>query len=185
MPLRDISKMQTINDGTRTLFESVMMPEIVIALRDWSEARAGGVLIGALGLSYYARPRMTQDVDFLFLHDDDVPASVPGFTRTDDHEFQHDKTLVRVDIITTNVAHISPQIIRQVIDSAVESDGVKIASASGLVALKLHRLSMQHEADIIALIKTGKVDVRGFALSPARVRAFEVLEAEAPHDPHP
>ena len=50
----------------RTLFESVMMPNIITALRDWGKVQAGGVLIGALALSYYARPRMTQDVDFLF-----------------------------------------------------------------------------------------------------------------------
>jgi len=185
MPLRDISKMRTINDGTRTLFESVMMPEIVIALRDWSQARADGVLIGALGLSYYARPRMTQDVDFLFLHDGDVPVSVPGFTWIGDHAFQHDGTQVKIDVITTKVAHIPPKIIQQVIDSAVESDGVKIASASGLIALKLHRLSMQDKADIIALIKTGTVNVDGFALPPETLRALEVLEMEAPHDPHP
>ena len=66
MALRDLSKMRSINDGTRTLFESVMMPNIITALRDWGKVQAGGVLIGALALSYYARPRMTQDVDFLF-----------------------------------------------------------------------------------------------------------------------
>ncbi len=185
MPLRDISNMRTINDGTRTLFESVMMPEIIIALRDWSQARAGGVLIGALGLSYYARPRMTQDVDFLCLHDGDVPASVPGFTWIGDHAFQHDETQVRVDIITTKVAHIPQEIIRQVIDSAVESDGIKIASASGLVALKLFRLSMQDKADIIALMKTGRVNVNGFVVSPDKMRTFEVLVEDAKHDPHP
>jgi hypothetical protein len=185
MPLRDISKMRTINDGTRTLFESVMMPEIVTALRDWSQARAGGVLIGALALSYYARPRMTQDIDFLFLHDGDVPVSVPEFTRTGDRAFEHEGTKVKIDVITRKFAHVPPEIIQQVIDTAVESDGIKIASASGLVALKLHRLSMQDKADIIALIKTGKVNVDGFALPPEMLRAFEVLELEAPLDPHP
>jgi hypothetical protein len=38
MPLRDISKMRTINDGTRTLVESIMMPEI-IAYQDWQDIR--------------------------------------------------------------------------------------------------------------------------------------------------
>ena len=162
-----------------------MMPNIITALRDWGKVQAGGVLIGALALSYYARPRMTQDVDFLFEFGEDVPTSVSGITRAGDHEFPHDGTKVKIDLITSKVQHVPPEIIRQVMDPAVESDGIKIASASGLVALKLHRLSMQDKAEIIALIKTDKVDVSGFALPLKRMRAFLALEAEAPHDLHP
>lgn len=185
MVLRDISKMRTANDGTRTLFESVMIPDIIPALRDWSQAQAGGVLIGALALSYYARPRMTQDVDFLLLSNEHVPRSVSGFTRSGHDAFEHEGTKVKIDLITTKVAHIAPEIIHQVFYSAVESDGIKIASASGLVALKLHRLSMLDKADIIALVKTGRVELRGFSLADEKRRAYEILEAEAPHDPHP
>jgi hypothetical protein len=177
--------MRTINDGTRTLFESVMMSEIIVALRDWSKAQAGGVLIGALGLSYYARPRMTQDIDFLFLHDEDVPVSVKKFTRTGDHAFQHDATHVEINLMTTERVNAPLEVVQRVIEAATESDGIKIASASGLAALKLFRLSMQDKADLAALVKTGRVNVNGFALPPEKLQAFEVLEVEAWHDPHP
>jgi hypothetical protein len=86
MPLRDVSKMRTINHGTLTLYESVMLPGIISTLQDWSKTSAGGILAGALTLSYYVRPRMTQDVDFLFLSDEDVPRSIIGFTRLGGHE---------------------------------------------------------------------------------------------------
>ena len=185
MPLRDLSKMRTINDGTRTLFKSVMMPEIIVALRDWSKAQAGGILIGALGLSYYARPRMTQDVDLLFLHDEDVPVSVNGFSRTADHAFQHDVTHVEIDLITTERVNAPLEVVQRVIEAATESDGIKIASASGLAALKLFRLSMRDKADVAALVTTGKVNVNGFALPSEKLQAFKVFEVEAWRDPHP
>jgi hypothetical protein len=71
--------MQTINDGTRTLIESIMMPELIAALRDWAKSGSGGVLIGGLGLSYHARPRFTQDIDFLFLEPPDASEVDPRF----------------------------------------------------------------------------------------------------------
>jgi hypothetical protein len=58
--MRKIGKMNRPNDGTRTLFESVMSPEIIAALKDWVKANAGGILIGGLAISHYVKPRMTQ-----------------------------------------------------------------------------------------------------------------------------
>ena len=55
--LRDMSKMRTMNDGTRTLSESIMLPEVGDAIRDWVRSRGGGVLIGDAALCYHARPR--------------------------------------------------------------------------------------------------------------------------------
>jgi hypothetical protein len=79
LTLRKLTKMQAINDGTRSLTESIMMPEVITALRDWAKAKAPSALIGALALSYYVKPRFTQDIDFLFAEDADVPDRVPGF----------------------------------------------------------------------------------------------------------
>jgi hypothetical protein len=66
------------------------------------------------------------------------------------------------------------EVAQRVIEAATESDGIKIASASGLAALKLFRLSMRDKADLAALVKTGRVNVDGFALpseaDPERIR---------------
>ena len=69
MLLRDVAKMNHQNDRehSRSLFESVMHPEVISALQDWIRAGSFGVLIGGVGLSYHVRPRLTQDLDFLFL----------------------------------------------------------------------------------------------------------------------
>jgi hypothetical protein len=56
MRLRKLTKMQTINDGSRSLIESIMSPEVIVALRDWVRStksaaarQAAGAVIGGLG----------------------------------------------------------------------------------------------------------------------------------------
>src|SRR5712672_1162308 len=98
MRLRKLTKMQTMNDGTRSLIESIMSPEVVAALRDWvrstksaASGQAAGVVIGGLGLSYHCKPRYTQDIDLLFLEPSNVPDAVGGFSRIGSG-FQHNPT---------------------------------------------------------------------------------------------
>ena len=104
--------MQTVNDGTRSLFESAMAPALVDALKDWQKANTNSVLIGGMGLSYHVRPRMTQDLDFLFLSDTDVPDRIPNFKRTRAHAFQHNQTHVEVEIITPNFVNVPENIFK-------------------------------------------------------------------------
>lgn len=183
MRLRDLTKMQKANDGTRTLFESALAPELIDALQDWQHnANPNGVLIGGMGLSYYVKPRMTQDLDFLFLTNSDIPTQVNGFKRTRPHAFQHNKTHVEVEVITPELVKMSPVIFRKVIETANESNGVHIASPAGLIALKIFRLKLQDEADIVALIKSNKVsekDLLGFSLPADRLNEFRRLEERA------
>lgn len=185
MRLREIDKMHTANQGNRTLLESVMMPEVAAALRDWCRADPGGVLIGGLGLSYHVRPRMTQDIDFLFLSDGHIPEQVPGFKRLRAHAFQHNRTHVEIELVTPELVKVPKQVVDQVVATAITSDGVNVASASGLVALKLFRHSMQDQADIVALIKTGHVSLEGYDLPPKLITAYERLVEIARDDPHP
>ena len=186
MKLRDIIKMTTINDCTRSLFESIMMPELIQALHDWSLINPSNVLIGGLGLSYHARPRMTQDFDFLVMSANDIPTAVPGFKRIRPHAFQHIKTHVEVELLTPEFINTPKNLIKQVMDSSTMSNGVRVASASGIVVLKLGRLSMQDKADIIALIKTKRVsDLTEFSLPPEKMQAFQELCVAALTDQHP
>lgn len=186
MRLREITKMRTANDGTRTLFESTMMPELTAALRDWQRAHTKGVLIGGLALSYHVRPRMTQDLDFLFLSSSDIPEKVPGFRRTRPHAFQHNKTHVEIELVTPDFVNVPREVAQKVFDTATVSNGIRVASATGLVALKLYRLSFQDKADIVALINSGLVsDLSEFGLPSDKMVSFEKLAAEAQDDPHP
>lgn len=187
MKMRDITKMRTMNDAahTRTLYESVMLPEVIMALKDWAKVNAGGVLIGGVGLSYHIRPRMTQDLDFLFMNFGDIPEQVPGFKRHRQHAFQHNKTHVEVEVVAPENINVPREIAAAVFETSMFTNNLRVASESGLVALKLFRLSRQDEADIIALVKTGRVDLSPFPLSVDKIRAFQELNALAATDPHP
>lgn len=185
MRVFDILKMRFANDGTRTLFESTLVPELIAALRDWSKAQLDCVLIGGLGLSYHIRPRETQDIDFLFLSDAVIPKAVPGFKRIRPHAFQHDATHVEIELVTPESVNMPLVVVQQVANEAAESDGIRVATVSGLVALKLHRRSAQDRADIIALIKTGHVDLGPFTIGVKERQAYDALVEEASTDPHP
>jgi hypothetical protein len=184
MRLRKLTKMQTVNNGTRSLFESVMMPEIILALRDWGRSTSVGVLIGALGLSFHCKPRFTQDIDFLVQEFPDIPDKIRGFTRTAPHSLQHDLTQVEVNILSPSSGCVPKEIAEQVFLRAILSNGIRVASASGLVALKLFGLRrVQDQADAVALIKTGGVDLSGWPISPEKLAEFEGLVAVAKTNP--
>jgi hypothetical protein len=180
--MRKLTKMQDINRGDRSLIESVMNPEVIFALRDWVKSTASGVLIGALGLSFHCKPRYTQDIDFLFLEPNDVPNAVRGFSRIG-AGFQHNRTHIAVDIFTPSSINIPRDVAERVTGTVALSDDIRVASASGLVALKLFRSSMQDKADMVALIKTGQVDLSGWPLPPETLPLFEALVEIARTDP--
>lgn len=168
---RNIEKMNSINDGTRSLLESVVSNEIVLALQDWTDNNTiDCVLIGGLALSYYVKPRTTMDVDILFLSDNDISQNVFGFKRTREHAFQHNKTHVKVEVLSPEFLKISHELAQVVFDTSIMSDNIKIASISGIIALKLSRFSRQDQADIEALINYAKetnqsIDLSIFKLS--------------------
>jgi hypothetical protein len=183
MRLRKLTKMQTVNDGTRSLIESTMSPEVIVALRDWvrstksvATGEAAGVVIGGLGLSYHCKPSYTQDIDLLFLQLADIPDHVRGFTRIAPGEFRHDRTQAEVRVATPASIGVPTEIAERVIRTATLSNGIRVATASALVAWTLFGLRrVKDEADVVALIKTGQVDLSGWPLPPERVSAYEGL----------
>jgi hypothetical protein len=69
-----------------------------------------------------------------------------------------------------------PRVIAEyVIKTATLSDNISVASASGPVALKLFRLSLRDKADVVALVKTGQVNLAEWPLTPEKLDAFEAL----------
>jgi len=180
--LRKLTSMQTMNDGTRSLIDSVMNPELIVALRDWEKSTGSGVLIGGLALSLHCKPRYTQDIDFLFLEPCDVPDAVGGFSRVESG-FRHDRTGIAADTFTRASMNLPREIVERVIKTATLSEGIRVASPSGLVALKLFRLIMRDKADVVALVKTGQVDLAAWPLPPEKLALFQALVEIAKSDP--
>lgn len=167
------------NDGTRTLLESILPNEVLAALNDWKKQVETPVLIGGLALSYYVKPRYTQDIDYLFLEPDAIPAEVPGFKRVRPHAFVHKETHVEIEVLTPDTVNVSRELAEKVEDSATVSDGVRIASPAGLVALKLQRATMKDQGDIVELIKTGQVDMDGWPISEDQLVLYRHLQEVA------
>lgn len=188
MRVRDFSKLYEANDGSRTLLESIVAPEVAMALEDWKKSGAGGVLIGGLALSLYVRPRYTQDVDILYTSEVDIPSEVRGFKRNRDHSFQNNRTHVEVEVLTAEHTGLPTDVVHAIIATAVSDNGIMVATAAGLVASKLFRLSFQDKADIVSLIKAVGIDrqnLEPFGLDEDRLRVFDELHLAAESDPHP
>ena len=169
-------KLNRPNDGTRTLFESIAVPEVNQALQAWNKAYHSGVLIGGCALSYYVRPRATMDVDVLFLTKDDIPRQVEGFKRTRPSAFQHNKTHVEVEVVSPELIGISGSLTKMVFDTANTSNGIKIASPEGIVALKLGRFSRQDQADIESLMQSYPIDLPAWPLDVKETQNYELAK---------
>jgi len=136
------------------LFETILVPELKKALADLKNYPPGaGVLIGGVALSYYCRPRTTEDLDFLFASEADIPVATSKFKKIRAHAWIHKSTQVEVELLTPEFLKMSKTVVEQVIATANDISGIKIASPSGLVALKLCANRYKDRADIVELIK--------------------------------
>lgn len=181
MRLRDLTKTRTINFGNRSLMQSVLYPEVVAALEQlrqngWPPT---GVLIGGIALSFHVKPRATQDIDLLFLTPDAIPDAMEGFRRHRSNAFEHLQTGVEVEVVSPATINIGMGLARAVFDAAVVTNGIRVASPSGLVALKLQRLHAIDEADIVQLTQTGLIDLAAFPLTDVQLAAYARLQTRA------
>jgi len=183
--MRKLTKMQNINDGNRSLFESILPIEIITALEDWKKSKIDAVLVGGVALSFYVKPRMTQDIDFLFEKDSEIPETIPGFKKIRKHSFQHYNTHVEIKTLSPEFLSQSNITVTKVFETSIISNGIKIASPSGLIAMKLGRLTMQDKADIMELIKNNSIDLTGFGLSQDKIEKYLNLVIDAQNEPKP
>lgn len=161
-----IEKMNRLQDGTRSLFESIAIPEVAQALKDWNaNHNSSGVVIGGCATSYHAKPRATTDLDVLYLSQQDIPTDVTGFRKHRSGAFLHQQTHVEVEVVHPTAINISNEMAKAVFDHAEIVNGVRVASPSGIVALKLHRLKNHDVGDIVAMHDTGRVDLSKFPLT--------------------
>ena len=181
MMLRDLFKCNGPNDGTRTLLESVLVPEVAVAINDWLKGRIEtGVLIGGLALSYYVKPRFTTDCDLLYLSDEEIPTLVHGFKRTRKGAFLHKQTHVEIEVLTPSSIKMEVELAKQIISTAKKQpDGFRIASREGLIVSKLERFSLQDRADVDALLKLGPADFSSFTLTEKRTMNLEQALADS------
>ena len=167
------------NTGKNLLLEnSILVPEVDLAFNDWVQKTNGNsnwMLIGGIVVGFYTRPRTTTDVDVLFASENSIPVEVDGFKRNRQHAFTHKLTHVEIEVLTPESINIPKQLFNQVLQTSVEHNGVRIPSASGLVALKLMRSELQDLADIKAIMTSNDVDISGFSIPSEKIVAAEKI----------
>lgn len=178
--------------GRKAVETSVMIPEVLAALVDLASLApdAEWVLIGGLALGAYAKPRTTEDVDILVVSDDSMDEIAQKlsskFKKTTKHAFEHRRTGVSLEVVTPTTVPVSEQIMKDVLASAethvVKGYKVKVASAAGLIALKLHRATgtstraMQDQVDIRSILQAnGHQDLSKYGLKKAEKDLYEKL----------
>ena len=167
------------NTGKNLLLEnSILVPEVDAAFKDWcsqTKANSNWMLIGGIVVGFYTRPRTTTDVDVIFRSDAEIPSAVKGFRRNRPHAFMHLGTHVEIETCTPNSINISSALYDEVLADSMVVSGVRIPSASGLVALKITRSSFQDIADIDNICKNNAVDIKKFtALSQNEIATAEL-----------
>jgi predicted nucleotidyltransferase len=143
------------SNNWRTLYESIIPNEVITTLNDWKENVGTDkyLIIGGIALSYYIKPRYTEDLDLIFLSYDDIPDSVYKFRRNRNHSFEHIRTGVEVELLTPEHINKGVEFFEVIFQNSIISDGIKIASPESLIALKLKRFNNRDKSDIIELVK--------------------------------
>lgn len=141
--------------GHKTVKEVVLVPEVEKALITWvknTSPEIRGVLVGGIAYSFYAQPRQTSDIDLVYLHLD-ADMQIPGFKKVRHHSYRDSDTHVEVEVLTPGHLKLSSGLITKIIHTAIDKQGLKVASAEGLVAMKLHTIRSKDETDVIEILK--------------------------------
>lgn len=164
------------------MFENIKMPEVRKTVQDWiaNGGNKNAVLIGGIALSFYVRPRQTEDADFLYLKVTDVPEEVQGFRKHRNLAFENKNTGVEVEVLNPQVFPSMPRhIFVKVFETAVTHGTLRVASVEGLVALKLYSSRSKDEADIIAILRKHTLNMSGWKLDLRRLTKLIVLKRRA------
>jgi hypothetical protein len=138
----------------------VVSPEILHAVQVASlalqEAGIPHALAGGLAIGAYGYPRTTEDVDFLVgdeayvMHGGGlVTLKVPVYS----------VGAVRVDLISFAESKGEAGQLRPAVDSPVASGGIPIVPLTALVYMKLKAARQKDLADLVELLKRGKIDI--------------------------
>ena len=142
--------------------QGIVAPEIlaavVVASRTLREAGVPHALAGGLAVGAHGYPRTTDDVDFLV---------------GDEAFIQHAGGLVtlkvpliavgnvRIDLVSIEPTKEENEQLRPAIDSPPESEHIPIVPLTALVYLKLKARRQKDLADLVELLKRGKIDITG------------------------
>lgn len=184
---KSLRNMSFTRAAVASLEHVALVPEVQHALLSWLKAKTGtttsGVLIGGLAMSFYSKPRYTEDVDLLFLKRSDIPSEVQGFRRNRPGAFEEEQTQVEIEVTSHESFSTTPaSIVAKVIETAKDHGGLKVASLEGLIALKLcaaenPKRMLKDLGDVETLIGANlSVTMKGWPLTSKQQARFKAIK---------
>lgn len=142
------------------LTRGVVAPEIVraaeLASQKLSEANIPHALAGGLAVSAHGYPRTTDDVDFL-VGDEAFNKHEGGFVTLKVPLIAVGN--VRVDFVSIDESKGEERQLRPAVEEPPRSEGVPIVPLPALVYMKLKAGRQKDTADLVELLKRGRVDL--------------------------
>jgi hypothetical protein len=178
--LRNLSYASLDSRGQHSIFKVVLSNEVEAALRDWPIFK-DAVLIGGLAVSFYTRPRVTTDADFLFISESSLPDFAEDFKKVRPHAFRHNRTHVEIEVLTPSFLSMPDSRAKQILRTSVLSEGIRVASAEGVVCSKLLRWSRRDQADISEIMNAVSGDLTTWSLSSLEKQRVQELLSELPN----
>lgn len=144
-----------------TRLRGVVAPEILsaaeVASRKLREAGIPHALVGGVAVGAYGYPRTTDGVDFL-VGDEAFVKHPGGLVTLRVPLIAVGK--VRVDLISIDVSTGEDKQLRPALESPCESEHIPILALTALVYMKLKAGRQKDIADVVELLKRGKMDVQ-------------------------
>lgn len=168
-----------------TRLRGVVAPEILIAAEVASaKLREAGVphtLVGGLAVGAHGYPRTTDDVDFL-VGDEAFEKHVGGLVTLKVPLIAVGN--VRIDFLSIDEARGEKEPLRSAVETPSPEGQVPVVPLTVLVYLKLKASRQKDIADLVELLKRGRVDIEDIALylaeyAPALVRKWEHVQKVA------
>jgi hypothetical protein len=166
-----------------------LVPEVQHTLIQWIKAKVGpvapGILIGGLAMSFYAKPRTTQDIDLLFLSEALIPLKMTGFRRNRKGAFENRDTNVVVEVITPESINLPSAVAQKVYQTARNHSNLKVASLEAMIVLKLFgadskKRELQDLGDIVRMLESNpEVYLQDWPLSNVHRDRYEDAKERA------
>lgn len=161
------------------LARNAVAPEIIeaaaLASQRLREAEIPHALAGGLAVSAHGYPRTTDDVDFL-VGDEAFVKHEGGFVTLKLPLIAIGK--VRVDFVSIDESRDEERQLRPAMEGAPVSNGVPIVPLPALVYMKLKAGRQKDTADLVELLKRGRVDLEAMdqylaEYAPDQLRRWE------------
>lgn len=149
--MRKIGKMNKPQDGTRTLYESIMNSHVLTAIKYLSHNSLEYVLIENLAISYHVKPFMTKSISVLVLDKKDICFKYFPNNKHND---------VVLNIYDINDIGIDYEQYKYILNTSIISNNIRIASPTSLVNLILNKeVNIDAKSELYTLCSNCIIDL--------------------------